>query len=274
MPYLEASIAQWRADGNFEVEWEVLEGQGLIALQGPLAAQILEPLLVDLHEDKLESLLFGQCKYLKLKLPSGFASSPVLVSRGGYTGEDGFEISIPAAETEAFVDFLLITAGPEKVRFAGLGARDSLRLEAGMCLYGHDLDETTTPVEAGLSWVIGKDRRVTGGFNGSEIILQQLKPKKDGGGVERRRIGLIVEGAPARGGASITDAEGNSIGRITSGCPSPTMRMNIAMGYVKSGYNKAGTEVVVTVRGKPRKAVVTKMPFVPSKYWKGGVSPG
>lgn len=274
LPYLEANIAQWRADGNPEVEWEVLEGQGLIALQGPLSAQILEPLLADMHEDKLESMMFGQCKYLKLKLPSGVASSPLLVSRGGYTGEDGFEISIPAAETEPIVDFLLTTAGPDKLRFAGLGARDSLRLEAGMCLYGHDLDETTTPVEGGLSWVIAKNRRVNGGFNGSDVILQQLKPKKEGGGVERRRIGLVVQGAPAREGAVIADAEGNSIGKVTSGCPSPTMKKNIAMGYVKSGHNKAGTEVIVTVRGKPRKAVVTKMPFLPSKYWKGGVSPG
>jgi aminomethyltransferase len=138
-----------------------------------------------------------------------------------------------------------------------------------MCLYGHDLDDSTTPVEAALSWVVGKDRRAEGGFHGSSIILSQLKLKKDGGvGVTRRRVGLVVEGAPAREGAEIVDAEGNAIGKITSGCPSPTLKENIAMGYVKDGLHKAGTEVGVLVRGKRRKAVVTKKPFVPSKYYR------
>jgi aminomethyltransferase len=139
-----------------------------------------------------------------------------------------------------------------------------------MCLYGHDLDDTTTPVESALSWVIGKDRRTSGGFHGSEIILRQLTPKSKGGtGVERRRIGLIVEGAPAREGADIVDEKGEKIGSITSGCPSPTLGKNIAMGYIKDGFHKAGTNLHVVVRGKKRKAQVTKMPFVPSKYWKG-----
>ena len=274
LAYLESNIAQWREQGGQAVDWEVLDGQGLIALQGPLAAELLQPLLVDIQDDKLENLHFGQCKYMKLRLASGKETSPLLVSRGGYTGEDGFEISIPAEETGPVVDFLLTTAGPEKLRLAGLGARDSLRLEAGMCLYGHDLDSTTTPVEGGLSWTIAKDRREAGGFNGSDIVLRQLKPKKEGGGVDRRRVGFVVEGAPAREGAMIEDTEGKSIGKVTSGCPSPTLKKNIAMGYVKSGHNKAGTEVVIKVRGKPRKAVVTKMPFVPSRYWKGGISPG
>lgn len=143
-----------------------------------------------------------------------------------------------------------------------------------MCLYGHDLDDTITPVEAGLSWVVGKDRRASGGFHGAETVLAQLKPKKDGGtGVGRRRVGLVVEGAPAREGAEIVDAEGNSVGKVTSGVPSPTLKKNIAMGYVKSGSHKAGTELAAVVRNKRRKAVVTKMPFLPSKYWKGGQSP-
>lgn len=273
LAYLEKEIARWRSEGNQDVQWKVLDGHGLIALQGPLAAELLQNLVVDLKEDNLKEMLFGQSKYIRLKLPSSAQSSPVLVSRGGYTGEDGFEISLPAAETEAVVNFLLTTSGPDKLRMAGLGARDSLRLEAGMCLYGHDLDELTTPVEGGLSWIIGQERREQGGFYGSDRILQQLKPKKEGGGVKRRRIGLVVEGAPAREGAEIFDAAGHDIGHVTSGCPSPTMKQNIAMGYVQSGHNKAGTELVVKVRGKPRKAVVTKMPFVPSKYWKGGASP-
>lgn len=144
-----------------------------------------------------------------------------------------------------------------------------------MCLYGHDLDDTTTPVEAALSWIVGKDRRsetdvANGAFHGAFVILSQLKPKSKGGaGVGRRRVGLVVEGAPAREGAEIVDAAGSKIGVITSGCPSPTLEKNIAMGYVKDGLHKAGTEVEVVVRGRKRKAVVTKMPFVPSKYWKG-----
>jgi aminomethyltransferase len=139
-----------------------------------------------------------------------------------------------------------------------------------MCLYGHDLNDTTTPVEAALAWVIGKDRRAEGGFHGAEVILKQLTPKSKGGlGVERRRVGLIVEGAPAREGAEIVDESGNKVGNITSGCPSPSLGKNIAMGYVKDGLHKAGTDVGVVVRGKTRKAKITKMPFVPSKYWKG-----
>jgi aminomethyltransferase len=170
---------------------------------------------------------------------------------------------------------LLEAGGPEKVQFAGLGARDSLRLEAGMCLYGHDLDESTTPVEAGLSWIIPKERRTAdAGYYGAEVIAKQLVAKSKGGaGVERRRIGLIVEGAPAREGAEIVSrAEGKEsvkLGVVTSGCPSPTLGKNIAMGYVKDGFHKAGTEVDVLVRGRARKAVITKMPFVPTKYWKG-----
>jgi len=274
--YLTRSIEEWKEAGGENVEWEILEGQGLIALQGPLAIEVLEPLLIDLVEDKLADMYFGHSKFMKLRLPSGKESSPLLVSRGGYTGEDGFEISIPADETQTIVEFLLKTAGEEKLRMAGLGARDSLRLEAGMCLYGHDLDDTTTPVEGALSWIIGKQRRTEGGFNGDDVILGQLKTKKNGGtGVSRRRIGLIVEGAPAREGAKIIDGEGNDIGTVTSGCPSPTLRKNIAMGYIKDGLHKAGTEVSVVVRGKPRKATLTKMPFVASKYWKGpGLSVG
>lgn len=275
LAYLTENIEAWKKEGEEDVQWEVLENQGLIAIQGPLATQLLEPLLTDLMEDKLENIHFGQSKYIKLRLQSGKDSQPVLVSRGGYTGEDGFEISIAPEDVVPITEFLLTTAGPEKLRLAGLGARDSLRLEAGMCLYGHDLDDTTTPVEGGLSWVIGKDRRIQGGFNGSEVILKQLKLKKDGGtGVERRRVGLVVKGAPAREGVQLVDADGNDIGKITSGCPSPSMKANIAMGYVKTGHHKSGTTVFAMVRGKKREAVVTKMPFIPSKYWKGGATPG
>ena len=266
-----------------EIEWYVLEGNDLVALQGPLSAEILQNALQGILDDDqkeldLKSLYFGQCASPNLNARFGLAE--FLISRGGYTGEDGFEILIGQGATKDFTNHLLKSAGPDKLRLAGLGARDSLRLEAGMCLYGHDLDDTTTPVEAGLSWVIHKDRRTGGGFHGDEVILRQLRPAKEGGGVSRRRIGLLVEGAPAREGAEIVGIrEGGAervIGKVTSGCPSPTLGKNIAMGYVESGHHKAGTEVGVVVRGKKRKATVTKMPFVQSRYWKqaAGTAPG
>ena len=270
LAYFSEQLAEFKKNGGEKVEWEVLEGWGLVALQGPLSEEILTSILLEPEEAKLREMYFGQSKYIKVKLLDKEVSSPLLVSRGGYTGEDGFEISIPPTEAVSVTEALLQSATEKKLQLAGLGARDSLRLEAGMCLYGHDLDDTTTPVEAALSWVIGKDRRTAGGFHGSDIILQQLTPKSKGGaGVSRRRIGLIVEGAPAREGAEIVDERGEKIGNITSGCPSPTLGKNIAMGYIKDGFHKSGTDVAVLVRGKQRKATVTKMPFVPSKYWKG-----
>lgn len=168
------------------------------------------------------------------------------------------------------------------MRLAGLGARDTLRLEAGMCLYGHDLNDDTTPASAGLSWVVHKDRRTDGGFHGDEAILKELVSVKNGGkGAKMRRIGLTIEGAPAREGAVIVghdlgNCEAPEVGRVTSGCPSPTLGKNIAMGYVERGYHKAGTKLGVYVRGKRRDAEVTKMPFVPSRYWKqaAGTAPG
>ena len=260
------------------LDWEVLDHWGLVALQGPLSADILQRALVTAGAEDvdLKTLYFGQCKHVTLKLPLEHSSSPdthILVTRGGYTGEDGFEISIPPALTVVFTAHLLESGGRERLRLAGLGARDSLRLEAGMCLYGHDLDDKITPVEAGLSWIIHKDRRASGGFHGDETILRQLRPVKDGGSAPKhRRIGLIVEGAPAREGAVIIDpASPNSaeaVGRVTSGCPSPTLGTNIAMGYIQPPLHKVGTPIDVLVRGKRRKAEVVKMPFVKSQYWK------
>ena len=263
------------------IEWKVLHNWGLVALQGPFSVRILQESLAKPEDIDLNSLYFGQCAQVSFKLPSGEDSGPVLISRGGYTGEDGFEISLPPDSTIPITESILKIGGQERLRLAGLGARDSLRLEAGMCLYGHDLDDTTTPVEAGLSWVISKNRRASGGFHGDEIILQQLKTPKTGGtSVQRRRVGLVIQGAPAREGAEImaetTDGQHEAIGKVTSGCPSPTLGKNIAMGYVKSGFHKAGTELGVLVRGKRRKAEVVKMPFVASKYWKqaAGTAPG
>ncbi|KAL5425895.1 hypothetical protein PMIN04_002317 [Paraphaeosphaeria minitans] len=264
LAYLTEQLEAWRKENpDKTVEWKLRDNQGLVALQGPLAATILERALSEQSASGLKTLYFGQCMSATIK----GTDVEVLISRGGYTGEDGFEISIPPSATEAVTQFLLDSAKDE-LRLAGLGARDTLRLEAGMCLYGHDLDDTTTPVEAGLSWIIGKDRRANGGFHGDSVILQQLKKKSEGGGVTRRRVGLVIEGSPAREGAEIVDEAGEKIGNITSGCPSPTAKKNISMGYIKDGMHKSGTEVQVIVRGKKRKATVTKMPFIGSKYYK------
>ncbi|KXT02546.1 hypothetical protein AC578_10686 [Pseudocercospora eumusae] len=249
---------------------------GLIALQGPLSKDILQETLAQTCKVDLSKWYFGTQKYITLALRStGEESLPIVASRGGYTGEDGFEMSIHPSQTVEVTKTLLEAAGKDRLRFAGLGARDSLRLEAGMCLYGHDLDDTTTPVEASLNWIVPKSRRSgeRASFNGAETIIPQITPKKEGGiGVTRRRIGLTVTGSPAREGANILEKEsGEVIGRVTSGCPSPTLKQNIAMGYIKDGMHKSGTEVDVVVRGKKRQAVVTKMPFVPSKYFKGGL---
>ena len=280
--YLEEQIES-RDTSQGTVEWEVLNDWGLVALQGPLSADVMQRALVaaGVEDVNLEALYFGQCKHVDLNLSAKQSSdpdTPILISRGGYTGEDGFEISIPPALTVLFTTHLLESGGRERLRLAGLGARDSLRLEAGMCLYGHDLNDKTTPVEAGLSWTVHKDRRASGGFHGDGTILSQLRAAKEGGSAPKhRRVGLIVEGAPAREGAEIIDpASAEVVGRVTSGCPSPTLGKNIAMGYVKTPLHKTGTPIEVLVRGKKRKAEVVKMPFVKSRYWKqaAGISPG
>ena len=263
------------------LDWEVLDGWGLVALQGPLSADVLQGALdtAGAEGSDLKALYFGQCKHLTLNLPNTDpnTTTPILVFRGGYTGEDGFEISIPPPLTVAFTQHLLSAGGKDQIRLAGLGARDSLRLEAGMCLYGHDLDDNTTPVEAGLSWIIHPDRRAAGGFHGEETILSQLRSKKDGGDPpKRRRVGMIVEGAPAREGTEVINEKGDVVGKVTSGCPSPTLKKNIAMAYIDTPFHKAGTKLEALVRGKKRGAEVVKMPFVKSRYWKqaAGTAPG
>ncbi|KAH8167256.1 hypothetical protein CIB48_g1021 [Xylaria polymorpha] len=240
LAYLEEQLVAW--DGA-DVSHQVLDKWGLIALQGPLSEKLLSLVLEDIPETNLRKLYFGQSCSARVE----GAQAPVLISRGG-------------------------------LQLAGLGARDSLRLEAGMCLYGHDLDDSTTPVEASLAWIVGKERRTPASdadkFHGADVVLAQLTPKSKGGsGVARRRVGLVVEGAPAREGAEIVFGDTNEkIGVVTSGCPSPTLGKNIAMGYVQDGLHKAGTEVQVVVRGRSQKAVVTKMPFVPAKYYKAPAS--
>ncbi|KAJ3515717.1 hypothetical protein NLJ89_g1589 [Agrocybe chaxingu] len=254
LAWFQQKVAEWNSSDKGKegpVEREVLENWGLLALQGPEAASYLQ----NLTSFDLRQLTFGTSAFVPVE---GFN---LHVARGGYTGEDGFEISIPPSQT---VEVAQLLSKPP-VQLIGLGARDSLRLEAGMCLYGNDLNETTTPVEAGLSWVIGKDRRETGGFIGAETVLRQLKE-----GPSTRRVGLVVEGAPARQGAKIFAPSGQEeLGVVTSGIPSPTLGKNIAMGYIKSGWHKKGTEVAVEVRKQLRKAVLTPMPFSKANYWRG-----
>lgn len=169
------------------------------------------------------------------------------------------EISVPAAGAVRLATALL--ENPE-VKLAGLAARDSLRLEAGLCLYGNDIDEHTTPVEGSLSWTLGKRRRAAMDFPGAEVIVPQLKGK-----VQRRRVGLTCEGAPMRAHSPILNAEGTRIGTVTSGCPSPCLKKNVAMGYVPLEYSRPGTPLLVEVRRKQQMAVVSKMPFVPTNYY-------
>jgi len=183
------------------------------------------------------------------------------VTRSGYTGGDGYEISTPADRAEAIARLLL--AQPE-VKPIGLGARESLRLEAGLCLYGHDIDAATTPVEAGLVWSIGKERRVQGGFPGADVIKRQIAE-----GARRKRVGLLPDGkAIAREGAEIAIA-GKVIGKVTSGGFAPTLGRAVAMGYVDSAHAASGTRVDLLVRGKPVPAAIAPMPFVKHAYYRG-----
>ena len=222
--------------------------QALLALQGPRAIEVLDALVPGVAD-----LSFMQGGQFEL------AGAPAWISRSGYTGEDGFEISIAASAAQKVADAFL---AHEAVKPIGLGARDSLRLEAGLPLYGHDLDRQTTPVMADLQFAIGKRRRADGGFPGASRIVGEI----DQGPVQRR-IGLNVEGRqPVREGALILDDEGNEIGRITSGTFSPSLQRPIAMGYVAAAFAQDGKTLKLEQRGKIFDAVVTAMPFVPHRY--------
>ena len=229
---------------------ERLDDRALLALQGPAAAAVLSRLA-----DGVARLPFMTAAEVKLDGHS------CLVTRSGYTGEDGFEISLPASGAWALAERLL--AAPE-VKPIGLGARDSLRLEAGLCLWGHDIDATTTPVEADLAWTIGKRRREEGGFPGAAVVLRQLAE-----GPARRRVGIRPDGpAPARDGTAVVDAEGRDIGRVTSGGFGPSVGGPIAMGYVEAAHAAPGTALSLVVRGTARPARVTALPFVPHRYFR------
>lgn len=239
------ALSNFNGDANIEYV-----DNGLVALQGPLAAKILQN-FVDFD---LNKMYFMKGIYGKL-----FGVDNCRITRCGYTGEDGFEISVPRSETVTITEKLLENGD---VKLAGLGARDSLRLEAGLCLYGSDMDETTTPVEASLTWCIGKRRRAEKNFPGAGIIVKQIKEKP-----QNRRVGIVTEGPTARSGAPICDENGVEIGRVTSGCPSPTLKKNISMAYVPTKNSKIGTSFSVQVRKKYHAAKIVKMPFTPAKYY-------
>ena len=225
-----------------------MDDHALIALQGPEAKDVM----ARLGPEACELGFMSACR-------AQVGGVTVLVSRSGYTGEDGFEISVPAAKAEGL--FRQLLDQPE-VAPVGLGARDSLRLEAGLCLYGHDLDEDTTPVEAALTWTIGKRRRETADFPGAARILKQRED-----GPERKRVGLLPqERAPVREGTELVDPDsGEPIGTVTSGGFGPSVGAPVAMGYVKTAYAKPDTVVHAMVRGKARPCRVARFPFAGPK---------
>ncbi|MFT8933068.1 MAG: glycine cleavage system aminomethyltransferase GcvT [Acetobacter syzygii] len=233
---------------------EPLEDRALLALQGPLAQDVLSS-----FDGDATSMRFMDVCMLEID------GARCLVSRSGYTGEDGYEISLSAKDADRVARQLL---QHQQVRLIGLGARDSLRLEAGLCLYGADIDQTTTPVEAALEWSIQKSRRAggvrAGGFPGADIILEQLEK-----GVTRRRVGLLPEGrAPVRHGAPLyADAAlAEPVGEVTSGAFGPTLAAPVAMGYVATPHAAVGTELVAELRGRGVPTRVASMPMVPARF--------
>ena len=221
----------------------------LIALQGPKAVTILEKLIPNVS--KLKFMNGGNFK---------FAGVTIYITRSGYTGEDGFEISVPNNKVENLTKLLV----SNKVKPIGLGARDTLRLEAGLCLYGHDLNEEINPIEANLKWAIAKKRREEGGFNGWEKIKSILD-----NGCTKIRVGILPEGRIiAREGAKIFSIEGEEIGKITSGTFGPSVNAPVAMGYINSGYSEVGNKIKIEVRGKKYDAKVSALPFYKKNYVK------
>jgi aminomethyltransferase len=247
----EADFAHLQRHLSADCEVEALWSRALIAVQGPLASEVL-------------GRLTPQCREMRFMGGAFLSIDGVAcyVTRSGYTGEDGYEISMPGGAAEHLARRLL--QEPE-VKPIGLGARDSLRLEAGLCLYGNDIDPSTTPVEAGLEWSIGKRRRAEGGFLGAELIRRQLAE-----GAPRRLVGILPEGrAPVRAHAEIRDQDDRRIGAVTSGGFGPSVDGPVAMGYVERASAAPGTALQVILRDKPVAAKVVPLPFVPHRYHRG-----
>lgn len=230
---------------------EIAGDRSLLALQGPTAVRVLDTIVPGCAKQTFMTMA-----------PYVWNGVDLMVSRCGYTGEDGFEVSVPNAHAESLAKAML--AHPD-VAPIGLGARDSLRLEAGLCLYGHDIDATTSPVEGNIAFALGKRRKEEGGFPGLARIARELAE-----GPRRLRVGLKPEGrAPAREGTEIVDMNGAKIGVVTSGGFGPTLNGPLAMGYVDHAHSNTGTGVQLMVRGKALPAVVVDMPFVPHNYYRG-----
>jgi aminomethyltransferase len=247
----EADYAHMAARLPAGVELRRFDDRALLALQGPQAEAVLGGQAPD-----IASLAFMQAAETMI------GGIPAHVSRSGYTGEDGFEISVPASRAAELWRLLMTD---EQARPIGLGARDSLRLEAGLCLYGHDIDTTTSPVEAGLTWSIQKRRREEGGFPGAARIQRELRD-----GPARLRVGLKPEGrAPAREGTVVATPDGREVGKVTSGGFGPSVNGPVAMGYVAREFATPGTKLHLVVRGKPLPAQVVPMPFAPHRYKRG-----
>jgi len=241
-----------RAHLGSDINLEVLEDRSLLALQGPKACEVLARLAPD-----VEDMRFMDARSVSI------LGHECFIGRAGYTGEDGFEISVANDRAEALAASLLAF---DEVEWVGLGARDSLRLEAGLCLYGHDLNQQTTPISANLTWGIQKSRRAggdrEGGFPGAEIVLEEMA-----NGAKRRRVGLLPEGkAPVREGVQLVTAQGDVIGVVTSGGFGPSLGAPVAMGYVDNAYTPFDTQVFALVRGKQLPCRVCKMPFVEQTY--------
>ena len=253
----QADIAHIQARIGQRCEVIPLPDRALLALQGPKAASVLERLIPGVN-----TLVFMTGNHFS------WQAQDFYITRSGYTGEDGFEISLPGDAAQAFAEALL--AQPE-VAPVGLGARNSLRLEAGLCLYGNDIDTTTTPVEGALNWAIQKVRRSggerEGGFPGASIVLEQLQNPEQ---LKRKRVGLVaLERIPVREPAVLENMDGQHIGHITSGLLSPTLNQPVALAYVEPDYATAGTEIFAMVRGKPVPMKVVATPFVPTNYFRG-----
>ena len=230
-----------------------MKEQALLALQGPEAAAVLDALVPG-----VAALTFMQAALFD------WNGRKLWISRSGYTGEDGYEISVGREAVEELAEVLV---GDQRVKPIGLGARDSLRLEAGLPLYGHDIDRTTTPVMAGLEFAIGRRRRADGGFPGAGRIVGEIERGLGNGGAPLRRVGLLVAGKqPVREGALVLNGEGNDVGRVTSGGHSPSLGRPIAMAYVATALAAPGTALKLETRGKLFDAMVTPMPFVPHHY--------
>lgn len=235
---------------NSALEVERKDDNGLIALQGPLAKEVVKTFAPEAAE-----LSFMNFNYFNTE------KGNFVMTRSGYTGEDGFEILVPKEVATEFAEFLLAN---DAVKPIGLGARDSLRLEAGLCLYGHDLDQTTSPIEADLKWTIQKCRRERADFNGAERIVNELN-----NGASRKRVGIeFLDRAPARDGVEINSKDGQKIGVITSGGFGPSVGKPIAMAYVATEFSAIGTEIDLMVRGKARPAKIGALPYVPHTYFK------